>query len=121
MLILYELIAEERVEIIGSIQQELLAGISSAKQYLILRDKLRAFTDIEIRSEDFERSAEMANTCRSFGIQGSHTDFLICSFSEKYHLSIFPLMVTSNYMPNICPFCCFFLHDCACCLSKSSL
>lgn len=84
-----ELIEEQRVEIIGPIRQELLSGIRTTQQHIILREKLRAFTDINILVEDYERAAEMSNICRSAGIQGSHTDFLICAVSERNHLSIF--------------------------------
>jgi predicted nucleic acid-binding protein len=46
--VLMELIEEERAEIIGPIRQELLSGIRTSEQYLVLREKLRAFKDIEI-------------------------------------------------------------------------
>ncbi|MBA3237453.1 MAG: PIN domain-containing protein [Parachlamydiaceae bacterium] len=88
---LIELIEEQRVEIIGPIRQELLSGIRIKHHYLALRDKLRNFTDIILLSRDYERAAEMSNICRSEGIQGSPTDFLICSVSERHHLSIFTM------------------------------
>jgi predicted nucleic acid-binding protein len=86
---LKELIEEQRAEIIGPIRQELLSGIRTSQQYLLLLEKLRAFKDLIISRADWERAAEMANICRAEGIQGSHTDFLICSVSERNHLSIF--------------------------------
>ncbi len=86
---LLELIQEQRVEIIGPVRQELLSGIRANKQFLELQEKLRAFVDLDIQSIDYERAAEMANICRGEGVQGSHIDFLICSVSERYHLSIF--------------------------------
>ncbi len=86
---LIDLIDENRVEIIGAIRQEILSGISSEASYLQLRDRLRAFLDLDVITSVFEQAAEMANSCRKKGIQGSHTDFLICAVAEQYHLSIF--------------------------------
>lgn len=88
---LKELILEYRVEIIGPIRQEILSGISSPASFLQLQNKMGAFEDLEISSSDYIRAAEMYNTCRGKGIQGSHIDYLICSISERYHLSIFTL------------------------------
>ncbi len=44
-----------------------------------MRDYLPAFPDIELTSEDYELAAEFFNTCRSNGVKGSNTDFLICA------------------------------------------
>jgi len=86
---LEELIREGRVETIGAIRQEVLSGIRSHEQFLRLRDSLRAFPDIDTTSEDYERAADLFNLCRSKGIQGSNTDFLICAVAEQRGLSIF--------------------------------
>lgn len=88
---LEELILEYRVQIIGPIRQELLSGIASNSSFLILKKKLEAFKDLEIEPADYERAAEMFNVCRSKGILGSHTDFLICAVAERDHLSIYTL------------------------------
>ncbi|MGA2478739.1 MAG: PIN domain-containing protein [Spirochaetia bacterium] len=76
---LTELIREGRALLIGPIRQELLSGLSDARQFKSLRDKLRAFNDLSIHGLDYERAAEFSNDCRQAGVQGSHTDFLICS------------------------------------------
>lgn len=88
---LKELILEYRVEIIGPIRQEILSGIPSHTSFLRLQQKMEAFKNLEIINTDYTRAAEMYNTCRSKGIQGSHIDYLICAVSERYHLSIFTL------------------------------
>lgn len=82
------LVREGRVAIIGAIRQELLSGIRDAKQFAALRDHLRAFTDLELETEDFEQAAEFYNKCRSNGIQGSNIDFLICAVAARRELSI---------------------------------
>lgn len=86
---LRDLIAESRVELIGPIRQELLSGLSDQRQYERLRDALRAFEDLELTTDDYERAAECFNICRGHGVQGSNTDFLICAAAERRELAIF--------------------------------
>jgi len=86
---LLELIKEFRVIMMGSIRQELLSGISDKKNYSKLKEKLRAFEDIPMKTEHYEYAAQLFNICRSHGIQGSHTDYLICAVSVLNNYSIF--------------------------------
>lgn len=88
---LESLIQDKRAFIIGSIRQEVLSGIKEEAQYILLRDMFRAFKDLELLREDYELAAEFFNTCRRSGIQGSHTDFLICAVAARYQASIFTL------------------------------
>ena len=83
------LIADHRVEIIGPIRQELLSGIRSSLQYENLKKHLAAFPDLAIGTEEYEIAAQFYNLCRSKGVQGSNTDFLICAVAVKYQLAIF--------------------------------
>ena len=53
-----------------------------------LRDALRAFPDLDINTLDYERSAELFNTCRRHGVQGSNTDFLICAAADRHRMPI---------------------------------
>jgi predicted nucleic acid-binding protein len=85
---LAELIRESRAEIIGPIRQEILSGIRDKHDFDELRKHLRAFPDLVLESEDYERAAEIFNTCRAHGIQGSNTDFLICAAAEIRKLSL---------------------------------
>lgn len=86
---LRELISEGSAVLVGPVRQELLSGVRSADHFLRLRDHLRAFPDLQLRTEDYERAAEDFNTCRGRGIQGSNTDFLICTVAENRDLPIF--------------------------------
>ena len=86
---LENLIKEVRVQLIGPIRQELLSGIKSSQQYENLKKQLRAFPDHLIQTPDFEKAAELFNRCKSKGIQGSTTDFLICAISFNNHWPIF--------------------------------
>lgn len=83
------LVADHRVEMIGPIRQELLSGIRNASQFERLQNHLTAFPDIPIETEDYEMAAKFYNLCRSKGIQGSNTDFLICAVAVRNHLAIF--------------------------------
>lgn len=86
---LIELIKEGRVIMLGLIRQELLPGVKSEKDFIKLRDNLRAFDDYTMTKEDYELAAELYNKCRRKGIQGSNTDFLICSVAIRNGFSIF--------------------------------
>jgi len=86
---LTELIRELRVQIIGPVRQELLSGIKTDQQYQELKKALSAFSDIPLTQVDFEKAAEFFNICRKNGIQGTNTDFLICSIAYHHNLEIF--------------------------------
>jgi len=94
---LKELIKEVRVQLIGPVRQELLSGIKTKKQFNLLRDHLRSFEEIDIKSEDYELAAEYFNTARDKGIQGSNTDFLICAISTRHKM---PILTTDKDFMN---------------------
>lgn len=85
---LRSLIDEGRVAMIGPIRQELLSGIRTPESFKQLRDHLRPYPDERLETADFERAAEHFNTCRTRGVQGSNTDFLICAVAERRNLPI---------------------------------
>jgi predicted nucleic acid-binding protein len=86
---LEDLIIDGRIAIIGPIRQELLSGISDSKQFDQLKKMLSSFEDVALQTDHFVKAAEFANTCRSKGIQGSTTDFLICAVAYLENLVIF--------------------------------
>ena len=85
---LRNLIADHRVEIIGSIRQELLSAIGEEVQFKKLEKHLAAFPDISLTTEDCVTAAKLFNLCRAKGIQGSNTDFLILAVAVRNHLAI---------------------------------
>ncbi|HEY9642119.1 MAG TPA: PIN domain-containing protein [Coleofasciculaceae cyanobacterium] len=85
---LRNLITNDQVILLGAIRQEILSGIRSPEQFIRLRDDLRAFPDLNLATEDYETAAEFFNTCRSNGIQGSNTDFLICAVAHRRNYNI---------------------------------
>ena len=86
---LAELITEGLAQIIGPIRQELLSGIREEAQYRALRERLRAFSDVSLTTEDYEQAAEACNHCRARGISGSAVDFLICASAMRRSWPVF--------------------------------
>jgi len=86
---LQSLIQNQQVAIFGAIRQEVLSGIRHQGQFDRLRDVLRSIPDLELTLEDYELAAEFFNTCRTRGIQGSNTDFLICAVAHRRSYEIF--------------------------------
>lgn len=83
------LIEQFRAAIIGPIRQEVLSGISRSPQFERLRGLLAAFIDEPLETRDFELAARFFNDCRARGVQGAHTDFLICATAYARNMPIF--------------------------------
>lgn len=90
---LESLIDNQKVCILGPIRKEILSGIKDNKQFLQLKETLSAFDDSPIYTKDYELAAEYYNICRSKGVQGSNTDFLICAVSYNNR---FPILTTDK-------------------------
>ena len=86
---LSQLIDENQVRMIGPIRQELLSGYTDKNSFERLRQKIQYFPNEPIIDADYESAAEYSNFCRSKGIQGSHTDFLICAVSIRAKFRIY--------------------------------
>ena len=56
---------------------------------LPIKRKMSVFTDYVIQTSDYEFASECSNECRRHGIQGSHTDFLLCAVAIKNDWKIF--------------------------------
>ena len=86
---LADLMQDGRAVMMGAIRQELLSGIKSQAGFEALKSTLTAFEDVPLTMADYEKAAEVFNTCRANGVQGSNTDFLICAVSINHQLPIF--------------------------------
>jgi len=84
-----KVLVDTPITIIGSIRQEVLSGISDRNKFYDLKRKLSVFPDYALQTSDYEFAAECSNECRRNGIQGSHTDFLICAVAIKNDWEIF--------------------------------
>jgi predicted nucleic acid-binding protein len=85
---LQHLVREDEACLLGAIRQEVLSGIRESSQFERLRKRLGAFPDLELVTPDHELAAEFFNRCRARGIQGSHTDFLICAVAQRLEMPI---------------------------------
>ena len=86
---LADLMQDGRAVMMGAIRQELLSGMKSQAGFEALKSTLTAFEDVTLTMKDYEKAAEVFNTCRTNGVQGSSTDFLICAVSINHELPIF--------------------------------
>lgn len=85
---LVALIQEGRIEIVGPIRMEVLSGIRDPRMFDAFSEKLDAFSDRPIESKVYVLAARFFNLCRSKGIQGSNTDFLICACAVHWSIPI---------------------------------
>jgi predicted nucleic acid-binding protein len=83
------LVAGGRARIIGLVRQEALSGIKTVAQFEALRDRLRAFIDESVDTDDYETAAQAYNICQSKGIAASPVDMLICAVAQRHGMSVF--------------------------------
>ena len=86
---LYELVQQHRVQLLGSIRQEVLSGIRDESQFRRIRDYLREFPNVSLDAPEYEDAARMSNDCRRAGIAGSQVDMLVCAVSVRQRWQIF--------------------------------
>jgi predicted nucleic acid-binding protein len=87
--ILYRVIEEGRVQLLGSVRQELLSGIREQSQFERLRDYLRDFPDVEVSTEDYENAADASKRCRRAGIASTPVDMLMCAIALRHGWQVF--------------------------------
>jgi predicted nucleic acid-binding protein len=83
------LTSEDWGVMLGSVRQEVLSGISEKAIFETVKQKLSRFPDYLPESADYVLAAEFSNACRSHGVQGSPTDFLICAVAARNGWEIF--------------------------------
>lgn len=89
--LLKETILEGRARMPGVVRQELLSGIRHKAQFDVLQAATRAFDDVPLTVADHEDAATADNLCRSAGISGSTTDFLLCAIAMRRQWAIFTI------------------------------
>ena len=85
---LMKLVEDDSALIIGPIRQEFLSGIREINRYVGLREALRSFPDLPLKTELFEMGAEMFNDCRRKGVSASAVDMMVCSAAKYYGVEI---------------------------------
>ena len=86
-----DLVKTGLVGLIGPVRQELLTGIKDRRTFELLRERMRGFDDTPLLAIDFETAAQFCNHCRSKGVQGSPTDFLLCAVAARHDASIYTI------------------------------
>ena len=86
---LIDLINESRVQMLGPIRMEVLCGIREIQKFEKLKLAISKYPDGRLNEPVFVAAASMFNSCRSKGIQGSKTDFIICAYSVLHKMAIF--------------------------------
>ena len=87
--VLKNLVTDRRVQMPGPVRQGILSGVRSPSDFRKLHERLASFPDLPLATEDYVKAAEFFNTCRSNGVQGSNTDFLLCAVSWRTRFPIF--------------------------------
>lgn len=87
--VMHKLVTASSVSMIGPIRQEILSGVKDPLDFQRLKKALSNFRDITLDKSYYELAAKIYNLCRSKGVQGSNTDFLICAVSIKNRQLIF--------------------------------
>ena len=100
---LAELVREGRAAMLGAVRQELLSGVRANQQFETLRGHLRAFPDVLLEAEDYEEAASFFDRCRSKGIQGSNTDFLICATAVRRGFGILTTDADFTHFARVLP------------------
>jgi predicted nucleic acid-binding protein len=80
---LNELVRAGRVQLLGTVRQDVLSGIREESQFHRIRAHLRSFEDVTLTAEDYEEAARMSNRCKRLGIASSAADMLICAVSDR--------------------------------------
>jgi len=88
---LYDFVQQHRVQLLGSIRQEVLSGIRDEAQFRRIREYLRDFPNISLEAEDYEEAARISDDCRRAGIVGSPVDMLLCAVSLRQASQIFTI------------------------------
>ena len=76
---LRRLIEQGLAVLMGPVRQEILSGIKHRDQFDRLSERLAAFDDLILETDDYIKAASLCNECLRKGIQASHTDFLIAA------------------------------------------
>lgn len=83
------LILAGKARIGGPVRQEVLSGIRDPLAFEQLRNRLRAFPDLPLQTEDFEEAARCFKVCQAAGVAGSFVDFLVCATAMRRGLAVF--------------------------------
>lgn len=82
------LIEEGRVELLGIVKMEIFCGIRDVSVVEKMSARLDPFKERPLEADVFVMAAQFFNLCRSKGIQGANSDFIICAVSVLWKCPI---------------------------------
>ena len=83
-----DLIIRRGAVLAGIVKQELLSGIKEPERFRKLLSALSDFELLLATDEDHILAGRYFSKCRSCGVQGSFSDFLICAQASNNQMSI---------------------------------
>ena len=83
-----DLILRREAVLVGIVKQELLSGIKEPERFKKLLFALSDFDPLLASDEDHVLAGRYFSKCRSEGVQGSFSDFLICAQASNNRMSI---------------------------------
>ncbi len=83
-----DLIVQRKAVLIGIVKQELLSGIKEPERFKKLLSVLSSFEPLLASDADHVLAGRFFSKCRSEGVQGSFSDFLICAQASNHQMSI---------------------------------
>ena len=83
-----DLIIRREAVLVGIVKQELLSGIKEPERFKKLLSALSDFELLLASDEDHIMAGRFFSKCRSCGVQGSFSDFLICAQASNHRMSI---------------------------------
>jgi predicted nucleic acid-binding protein len=82
------LIEEKQLALFGVVRQEILSGIKTPEQFARVEAATRGLPLHFADDADHVLAAQLFNSCRGSGIQGSAIDFLICAMAVNRNFQI---------------------------------
>ena len=83
-----DLIFQREAVLLGIVKQELLSGVKEPERFKKLLFALSDFDTLLASDEDHVLAGRYFSKCRSEGVQGSFSDFLICAQASNNRMSI---------------------------------
>ena len=83
-----DLIVRGEAILAGIVKQELLSGIRESERFKKLLNALSHFEPLLASDDDHVLAGRYFSKCRSAGVQGSFSDFLICAQATNNQMTI---------------------------------
>ena len=83
------LVLDGEAALIGPVRQETISGIASAREVLVVKQRLAPVLEFPMPSDLFILAADFYNTCRAAGVGPGAIDMMICAAAYSNGSAIF--------------------------------